>query len=614
MIDTVGLRDRLKHRPSELSGGQQQRVAVARALASRPEIIFADEPTGNLDSKAERRDPRVHAQAVDDFGQTIVMVTHDPIAASYADRVVFLADGRIVDEMRDPTPDASSTRCANSATEYPPRMWKVTLQGACRAQAALRAHRRRGHRSASRSCRARSCSPTRSSRPSTTCSPTSTRAPTRSVRSPDSVRERLRRPARRVPAVALVHGRRAVRRASTAAEGQVADRLRADRRRERRRDRQSGPGAPTFGFAWSNDRGSEPVPARRRPSRREPTTRSSSTSAPPTKGDLARRRHASTCSPVRPAAAVQDRRHRAVRHRRQPRRRVGRAVHAAARRSASRTRRGQFDSISGRRPAGLSQEDAASRVCSSRVALADNVRGVTGEEITEGEPGRRREAARLLQRSGCSIFAFIALVVACFIIYNTFSIIVAAADARDGAARARSAPATRQVLLSVFGESFVVGAARVRRSASSAGILRRRAAQRRCSTPVGFDIPAAASSSSRAPSSSASSSAASSRLSAIAARVEGGAHPADRRDARRRVRATDQGARRAVITGLVVLGVGLALAVRRRCSPTRPTTVRLSSASARCSIFVGVFVLGAAVRPRPSAACIGAPLPQRSRA
>jgi putative ABC transport system ATP-binding protein len=103
VIDTVGLRDRLTHRPSELSGGQQQRVAVARALASRPQIIFADEPTGNLDSRASAEILTFMRQAVDDLGQTIVMVTHDPLAASYADRVVFLGDGKIVDEMQSPT-------------------------------------------------------------------------------------------------------------------------------------------------------------------------------------------------------------------------------------------------------------------------------------------------------------------------------------------------------------------------------------------------------------------------------------------------------------------------------------------------------------------------------
>ena len=106
VIDTVNLRDRLTHRPSELSGGQQQRVAVARALASQPEIIFADEPTGNLDSKSSSEILRFMRRAVSDFGQTIVMVTHDPISASHADRVVFLVDGRIVAEMREPTPDA----------------------------------------------------------------------------------------------------------------------------------------------------------------------------------------------------------------------------------------------------------------------------------------------------------------------------------------------------------------------------------------------------------------------------------------------------------------------------------------------------------------------------
>ncbi|MET0323621.1 MAG: ABC transporter ATP-binding protein [Ilumatobacteraceae bacterium] len=103
VVTTVGLKDRLKHRPSELSGGQQQRVAVARAMASRPDIIFADEPTGNLDSKTGAEILDFMRRAVREYGQTIVMVTHDPSAASYADRVLFLGDGRIVDEMAAPT-------------------------------------------------------------------------------------------------------------------------------------------------------------------------------------------------------------------------------------------------------------------------------------------------------------------------------------------------------------------------------------------------------------------------------------------------------------------------------------------------------------------------------
>ena len=106
VVETVGLTNRLKHRPSELSGGQQQRVAVARALASRPEIIFADEPTGNLDSRTGAEILSFMRTAVREFGQTIVMVTHDPVAASYADRAVFLADGRIVDDISDPTADS----------------------------------------------------------------------------------------------------------------------------------------------------------------------------------------------------------------------------------------------------------------------------------------------------------------------------------------------------------------------------------------------------------------------------------------------------------------------------------------------------------------------------
>jgi putative ABC transport system ATP-binding protein len=103
VADTLGLGKRLRHRPSEMSGGEQQRVAVARALATRPQIIFADEPTGNLDSRAGVEVLRFMRQAVDDLGQTIVMVSHDPGASSHADRVVFLADGRIVDEMFEPT-------------------------------------------------------------------------------------------------------------------------------------------------------------------------------------------------------------------------------------------------------------------------------------------------------------------------------------------------------------------------------------------------------------------------------------------------------------------------------------------------------------------------------
>jgi putative ABC transport system ATP-binding protein len=103
VIDAVGLRDRLHHKPSELSGGQQQRVAVARALASQPKIIFADEPTGNLDSRSGSEVLRFMRKVVDELDQTIVMVTHDPVAAAIADRIVFLADGKIVDEMRSPT-------------------------------------------------------------------------------------------------------------------------------------------------------------------------------------------------------------------------------------------------------------------------------------------------------------------------------------------------------------------------------------------------------------------------------------------------------------------------------------------------------------------------------
>ena len=104
VVEALGMSDRLRHRPSQLSGGQQQRVAAARAMVSRPDIIFADEPTGNLDSTASAELLEFLQAAVREHGQTIVMVTHDAVATSYADRIVFLADGRVVDTMVDPTP------------------------------------------------------------------------------------------------------------------------------------------------------------------------------------------------------------------------------------------------------------------------------------------------------------------------------------------------------------------------------------------------------------------------------------------------------------------------------------------------------------------------------
>ena len=113
VINTLGLGDRLNHRPSELSGGQQQRVACARALASRPDIIFGDEPTGNLDSRSSGEVLGILRNSVTHLGQTVVIVTHDPRAAGYADRVVFLADGQIQDEMRSPTADRVLDRMKN---------------------------------------------------------------------------------------------------------------------------------------------------------------------------------------------------------------------------------------------------------------------------------------------------------------------------------------------------------------------------------------------------------------------------------------------------------------------------------------------------------------------
>jgi putative ABC transport system ATP-binding protein len=117
VIDTVGLRDRLRHRPSELSGGQQQRVAAARALVSRPDIVFADEPTGNLDSRSGAELLAFMRKAVQEYGQTIVMVTHDASAAGYADRAVFLNDGKVVDEMAGPTAESVLDRMKSLGDE-----------------------------------------------------------------------------------------------------------------------------------------------------------------------------------------------------------------------------------------------------------------------------------------------------------------------------------------------------------------------------------------------------------------------------------------------------------------------------------------------------------------
>ena len=113
VIDAIGLRPRLGHRPSEMSGGQQQRVACARALVSQPSIVFADEPTGNLDSTSSAEVLGFLRRSVDEFGQTVVMVTHDPVAASYTDRVLFLADGVIVDELRSPDRDQILAKMAS---------------------------------------------------------------------------------------------------------------------------------------------------------------------------------------------------------------------------------------------------------------------------------------------------------------------------------------------------------------------------------------------------------------------------------------------------------------------------------------------------------------------
>ena len=167
VIDTVGLRDRLGHRPGELSGGQQQRVACARALVGRPDVVFADEPTGNLDSTSGAEVLGFLRRVVDTHGQTVVMVTHDPGAASWTDRVVFLADGRVVEELRDPT------RRAGARGDGPSRPARRRLTPCCgppgaassRASSVSSSARSRSS-SASRSCRARTSSPTPWDRPS----------------------------------------------------------------------------------------------------------------------------------------------------------------------------------------------------------------------------------------------------------------------------------------------------------------------------------------------------------------------------------------------------------------------------------------------------------------
>ena len=125
LVDQLGIADRLTHRPSEMSGGQQQRCACARALINRPDLVFADEPTGNLDSNSSAEMLAFLRRSVTEFGQSIVMVTHDPHGAAYADRVVFLADGNIVDELVDPTPDSVLERIGR----WGPDMWRVTIKG-----------------------------------------------------------------------------------------------------------------------------------------------------------------------------------------------------------------------------------------------------------------------------------------------------------------------------------------------------------------------------------------------------------------------------------------------------------------------------------------------------
>jgi putative ABC transport system ATP-binding protein len=119
VVDRVGLGDRLRHRPSELSGGQQQRVAIARALVTRPEVIFCDEPTGALDTQTAAEVLALLRSVVDDTGQTVIMVTHDPVAASYADRVMVLADGRIVRDMPQPGAERIAEQLARLGRRQP---------------------------------------------------------------------------------------------------------------------------------------------------------------------------------------------------------------------------------------------------------------------------------------------------------------------------------------------------------------------------------------------------------------------------------------------------------------------------------------------------------------
>ena len=430
------------HRPSELSGGQQQRVAVARALASRPDIIFADEPTGNLDSRASAEILDFMRKAVDEFGQTIVMVTHDPGAACVRrpGRVPRRRPHRRRDHRsharRDPRQDAQAGRRVAA-------MWKVTRKGLLGEQVPLRAHRDRGHprrRVHVGHVGAHRDDPADVRRP---VRRTSTRAPTRSVRAPEVLEsdfgsgrnDRTFRAslARRRAAGARRRGRRRQRAAPSYAQI-------VDKNGKAIGDPAQGP--PTLGLGVEAEPDAQPVPHRRRAGR------------PQRDDEIVIDRHSADKGNFK----VGDRVTVLTTKRPQKYTIVGiarfgtadslpgasiSAVHdAEAQRIANSV--GQFGEITVRRQAG---REAGSR-CRHDIqqTLAEHgdakVEVITGEEITKENQDAIHKAARVSSTSRSAIFGVIALVVGAFIIYNTFSIIVAQRSARDGACCARSARAS----------------------------------------------------------------------------------------------------------------------------------------------------------------------------
>ena len=408
--------------PTELSGGQQQRVAVGRALLSQPEIIFADEPTGNLDSRSGAEILTFMRKAVDDFGQTIVMVTHDPIAAGYADRVVFLADGEIVDELaraRPPTRVLDKMKslgrpeppCGRSRSRASGRRRCASCSPAIAVDARRRVHVRhvRAHRHHLEDVR----------RPVQRHLP----AHRRGGAGQADLRRRLRRRARHAsaPTCSPTVARR--RRASRRPTG----RCRASRSSSTRRATRWGATARArrrFGFACIPDRdlstihvvdGRGPRDARRGRDRQEERRRRR----------LQARRHRAGRHEGRPQR-LHPHRHREVRHRRQPARRDHRRVHARRPRRACSGTPGQFDSIDVKADSGVSQEQVVAqhpRRARERPDTA-NVEVISGNDITQESQNNLKDNLSFFN-TFLLIFGVVALLVGSFIIFNTFSIIVA---------------------------------------------------------------------------------------------------------------------------------------------------------------------------------------------